>query len=342
MAGIGTAATLAFNAYIDSQKRAIESSNEFTEVMNDVAESAYKIGDGYIELNRQMEQNGYVAEASREKVRAAIESEIETLNKALTAWENNTNSTKEQDAAMLQLAGRVGQLKAELDTLPTRYTLDIEAETFDANKEIDETVNKAKGSKAEIKVDADTSEAKKKHEQLIKDAEHERIIAKFEADTKAAEKEYSGFVKDAENTDIKTKVTADTKEATQEIKKISKPISTDVDFDPDTRDADRARKNVSKKIVVPVYYRVMNQKPAGTSTSRSSSSISTAGASTEGASAESTSLSTSYGTKLVVPTTQNDTKVDVYFNVDGAKIKAVMEKNTISNLEDYLLRETGF
>jgi hypothetical protein len=63
-----------------------------------------------------------------------------------------------------------------------------------------------------------------------------------------------------------------------------------------------------------------------------------------GAEANATTLNSTYSTTaapLYVKTGEDETKVDVYLNIDGEKLKMIMEKNTVQNFENYLLREGG-
>jgi len=227
----------------------------------------------------------------------------------------------------------------EIKTLTINgITLPVNANTTAADFDIKKMITKAKGDEITMEVNPDFVDAEEEIKKFKKGESKDPIEVKFEADTKEVDKEKKDLKKPV---DSEVKFKANAKEAEAKKQDLEKPTDTDVKFNPDTKAADAARKRIAQPITVPVYYKPMNSPPAGASPATTTAPMSTAATSSAGA-ATNSAIGTSYGTKMVVPTTQNDTKVDVYFNVDGAKIKAVMEKNTITNLENYLLRETGF
>ncbi len=159
-AAMGTAATVAFNAYEESVTKTTEANRKSAESMNTHADAIHGIGDSMLEANRQMEEHGRVTKKTRDDMEASLKKEIAAIEKELSAWERNTDSTEEQNKAALQLAGTLGSLKASLDVLDAVYTIDMRMETEEANKAVEETKSKAaEPVTSELGFNPDTSEA---------------------------------------------------------------------------------------------------------------------------------------------------------------------------------------
>ena len=185
------------------------------------------------------------------------------------------------------------------------------------------------------------NDAKKDVEDLADEAD-DPVEVNVDADTESYSSKMKRIREEAKTTTIKSPFDIDTKKADDKIKKTKatakKPITAKMSFDVDTSAADRARAEVSKPIIVPVTYRATNSPPSGGSSSASSAPSIQTESTPRGVNASYSIAST----PITVPAQIAQQPIDIYFNIDGQKIKAVMEKNTIQNIENYLLREGGY
>jgi hypothetical protein len=195
-------------------------------------------------------------------------------------------------------------------------------------------ITKAEGDNITMVVNPEYKKAQKEIDDFRNREEKKPVDVEMKPETKALDKEVE---------EVKKPVTKDvefepqTKKIDDAKKKAESKITTKVYFDPDTSAADAARTRISQPIIVPVTYVATNSPPSG-------AGAGSAGSQRMSVNAGPTTLASRYNAapmKMTVPTDAGEVKVDVYFNIDGKKLKAAMERNTISNLEDYLIRENA-
>ncbi len=348
-------------AYFAKQKEADEKLKKAKEAL--LAEEFEKYKEymsRYRELTsenagHEIKENERILVSKEETTRRAIEALKREQKIEEEYYRKKADQAKKaHDLAVQQKEAEVQALKMQLQAQKALIEASRQlAEAMSGNKieidttAIDEMIAKIDNAEEKIKtLEGTPVEPKAETRQLVKLSEEmeafirktqKPVEIKVESDADYTKKDIERIIAQLEKEEVNLEVDADTKKAEQETEKtkdkIKEPVTIDVDTDPDTREADAARDRISQPITVPVYYRPVNSPPAGTTPAGAAVYPARTGAMT--------STYTTGVTPIVVPTQEGETKVDVYFNIDGQKLKAVMEKNTINNIQDYLFREGG-
>ena len=275
------------------------------------------------------------------KTKQAID--LTDLDEAIKKYEKIRTDSAELNASVLTINTDTSQLdvvKTKVDKLKVitinGITLPLKADTSPADFDIEKLITKVEDDEITMEVNPLWEEAEKEIEEGRKDVEKEPIDVELKPEVKKFKTEVKEATKDE---DKSIKFVPKTKEIDTASKEIKKPIKTDVTFNPKTKSVDKARDRISKPIIVPVTYVPTNSPPTGTpgggGVPNNTIRMSTTGGDIK------TSSSAVYGSPIVVPATSEGTAVNVTFNIDGNKMRAILKNNTIMNLEDYLTNDIG-
>ncbi len=183
MAAMGVAATVAFDAYIDGAKKANEATNQASASLMASAVGTDALSNSYIKLNEQIAANGTVTQEQYDKVEQNIINEIAATEQRIAKMEQVKTKTAEQTAAIMDQASKLGFLQAQLDTLPAKYTIDLEIESRQAEKELEESLKRTEQKEIEKQLVIDKQAAYKDLDSFEKSVEDKKIESELEVET---------------------------------------------------------------------------------------------------------------------------------------------------------------
>jgi len=115
--------------YTDSMKRAADADAKSAQTMEDHTAKIENIGEAYKKADEEVTKHGSITKETRDKIAAALQEEIDAIEKQLDAWQKSANTTDLQNKNAMALAGTLGHLKAKLDTLDADYSLKFDVDT---------------------------------------------------------------------------------------------------------------------------------------------------------------------------------------------------------------------
>lgn len=259
------AAVYAFDAYQDSVQKTIEANRQSAKEMNAHADANNNIADAMEKASAEMEKNGSVTVDTREKIRKAMEEEVVSIEKQLDAWQKNKDSTEEQNRSAKQLAGTLGQLKAQLDVLDAVYTVRVQSDTTAAYAGIKKFITVGEGEEMKLTINPEWEKAQKEIEQGRKNEESNPLNITADADTDPLKKTIEKSKISEEKKTLDVKVDADTKVFDRKIKEVKKPTDSKHTVDPNTRSIDAAIKRIMKPTssTHTIYERVVPARAGG-------------------------------------------------------------------------------
>ena len=172
IAGAVIGADAALDNYTESLKKAADADMKSAQDMETHTSAVENIGKLYNQADQEIKDHGSVTKATHDKIEQALKDEIAALEKQTAAMNKSGEMTKLQEKNFISLSETIGALKAKLDTLDADYTIDVELETYKAEKKYDDIKKKVEEPlKTEVGFDPETKavdQARKNIEKPIK------------------------------------------------------------------------------------------------------------------------------------------------------------------------------